>query len=179
MLEGNALDAMAMILNHRYQSADKTPLENWMACDYFSRQSCRASADFVPAMLRAAGKTKSEALENWNLTDEVLENLSRTEHLRWCAFHYVMGFSTIDGETYAQRCAQYKREVAETGRSSIRVGKDMERRLHACLIPWEQLDLLSAAENSVTGGSVDYKQMDKNNVLAVPDVLRAGCQMEL
>ena len=141
--------------------------------------SSRASADFAAALLHSAGVSVSDALEHWDPQGELLENLAKTEHLRWCAFHYVMGFATIDGETYAQRCAQYKREVAETGRSSIRVGKDMKRRLHACLIPWEQLDLLSAAENSVTGGSVDYKQLDKNNVLAVPDVLRAGSRMEL
>ena len=43
---------------------------------------------------------------------------------------------------------------------------------HACLIPWEALDGLSRRENEVTGGSVDYKAMDRNNVLAVPDILR-------
>ena len=175
------IDRMAMALNHSYCGENgRSAKENWLRCDYFNRLSSRASADFIPALLRAAGTTAEQAMAGeWQLTEEQLENLGRTEHLRWCAFHYVMGFATIDGETYAQRCAQYKREVAETGRSSIRVGKDMKRRLHACLIPWEQLDLLSAAENSVTGGSVDYKQLDKNNVLAVPDVLRAGNQMEL
>jgi hypothetical protein len=48
----------------------------------------------------------------------------------------------------------------------------VEKRKHACLIPWEALDGLSDRENSVTGGQVDYKQMDRNNILALPNVLK-------
>jgi hypothetical protein len=43
---------------------------------------------------------------------------------------------------------------------------------HACLIPWDDLDGLSRRENAVTGGSVDYKSLDTDNVLAMPDILR-------
>ena len=56
----------------------------------------------------------------------------------------------------------------------IRIGKNLAAKTHACLIDWEDLDALSARENEVTGGQVDYKAMDINNVLAVPEVLRAG-----
>ena len=90
-----------------------------------------------------------------------------------------MGFDTMDQETYARRCRQYQKEVAENGQSTLRIGKDMSLRLHACLIPWERLDDLSAAENAVTGGNIDYKAMDRNNVLAVPEVLSAGLQAGL
>ena len=38
--------------------------------------------------------------------------------------------------------------------------------------PWDQLDALSQRENAVTGGQVDYKAMDRDNVLAMPDILR-------
>lgn len=43
---------------------------------------------------------------------------------------------------------------------------------HACLTPWEALGDLSGRENRVTGGDVDYKALDRNNVLAVPELLR-------
>ena len=43
---------------------------------------------------------------------------------------------------------------------------------HAGLIPWEALDDLSRRENEITGGTVNYKALDTNNVLAVPDMLR-------
>ena len=31
----------------------------------------------------------------WPPEGELLENLSRTEHLRWCAFHSVMGYDYV------------------------------------------------------------------------------------
>lgn len=170
------MDQMAMALNQHYCGDNgHTPEENWMLCDYFSRMSNRASADFIPALLRAAGKTPSQALAGeWDLPPSLLENLSRTEHLRWCAFHYVMGYDVMDEETFSLRCRQYQAQVASEGQSSLRIGKDSSRRLHACLIPWEQLDELSAAENAVTGRNVDYKALDRSNVLALPEVLSAG-----
>ena len=72
-------------------------------------------------------------------------------------------------EIWEQRAARY-REGAE---KNFRISRDPDRRLQACLIPWEELDDLSARENAVTGGRVDYKQMDRNNVLILSQVLRA------
>lgn len=158
------LDEMAMIFNHRYQSASgKTALQTWMECDYFSRQSCRAAADFVPAMLRAADKTGVNG--DWELTAAQTENLSKTEHIRWCAFHYCMGFTPMTDAEYAQRTEMYRQNPA------TRIGKNMVARTHACLIPWDNLDALSAKENAITGKNVDYKTMDTDNVLAIPQLL--------
>lgn len=44
--------------------------------------------------------------------------------------------------------------------------------------PREEPDAVSDAENAVTGGGVDDKQLDKNNVPAVPEALRAGRELE-
>ena len=66
------------------------------------------------------------------------------------------------------RAGQYRRgEIT-------RVCKNSEAMTHACLVPWEDLDALSARESEITGVRVDYKAMDRNNVLAVPDILRAA-----
>lgn len=174
-LDLERIDRMAMAINHIYCNAPgNTPPENWMRCDYFSRMSSRAAADFYPAVLRAAGKTMQQVEEgDWPPQGETLENLAITEHLRWCAFHYAMGFSLMDGKEYARRVEEYRTERAMKGASSLRIGKDVAGRKHACLIPWEELDALSAQENAITGGQVDYKQMDRNNILALPDILRA------
>ena len=59
-----------------------------------------------------------------------------------------------------------------------RIAKDPETRTHACLIPREELDELSVRENEITGGSVDYKQYDIQNVLALPKLLRAEEERE-
>lgn len=161
------LDARAMILNHRYQqNSQNTPLENWMVCDYFSRQSCRASADFIPAMLRAAGTQAAR----WDLTDAQLENLSITEHLRWCAFHYCMGFSPMSDAEFAARAETYLQQK-QAGQKPLRIGKNMAARTHACLVSWDELDILSEKEAKVTGNYVNYKAMDTDNVLAIPQLL--------
>ena len=172
----NNLDWTAMILNHRYHAqSDKTALQNWMDCDYFSRQSCRAAADFVPAMLRAAEKAPDQAAGgDWSLTEAQKENLSKTEHLRWCAFHYCMGFSPMSAQEFDTRAAAYRRQIEQDGKASIRIGKNMPGRTHACLVPWDELDRLSEKEAAVTGKYVDYKAMDTENVLSIPQLLQSA-----
>ena len=167
VLCSHKLDEKAMIFNHKYHSdSGKTALQTWMECDYFSRQSCRAAADFVPAMLRAAGKTGIDG--DWELTDSQIENLSKTEHLRWCAFHYCMGFRPMSDAEFHERTEAYRQ-----GKSN-RIGKNMAGRTHACLVPWEDLDALSAKESAITGKKIDYKAMDTDNVLAIPQLLHTN-----
>lgn len=158
------IDSVATQLNHRYCNNDNTPQQNWARCDWFSRMSSRASADFMPSMAVIA---RQNPAQQWALTDAQLENLGITEHQRWMAFHFVMGYEKMPAEVYDQREQQYISEKSLYGTGKIRVGKDTVARQHACLIPWEELDALSRRENAITGGNVDYKQSDKNNVLAI------------
>ena len=168
-LEGidvRSMDRGAMILNHSYCHGP-SPQADWRDCDPFSRASCRASFDFFPAFLHAAGVSREDVLAgHWPPRPEVLENLARTEHLRWCAFHLAMGYAPMSDEEFDRRAELYRRGEL------TRVAKDARRMTHACLTPWEALDELSGRENRVTGGDVDYKALDRNNVLAVPELLR-------
>ena len=172
LLCSDTIDRMAMVLNQSYCGSG-TLRENWLNCDYFSRMSSRASADFAVSLLHSAGVSISEALERWEPQGELLENLAKTEHLRWCAFHYSMGFRPMSQEEFHHRAEVYRREAADTGVGKIRISKDLNQRIHACLVPWDQLDALSARENAITGKNTDYKEMDRNNVRAIPNVLRA------
>ena len=172
LLCSDTIDRMAMVLNQSYCGSG-TLHENWLNCDYFSRMSSRASADFAGSLLHSAGVSINEALERWEPQGELLENLAKTEHLRWCAFHYSMGFRSMRQEEFQRRAEVYRQELAETGVGKIRISKDLNQRIHACLVPWEQLDELSARENAITGKNTDYKEMDRNNVRAIPNVLRA------
>ena len=99
-----------------------------------------------------------------------MEHLAITEHERWCAFHYCMGFAPMTQEEFAARCETYLAQKA-AGEKPLRIGKDLNARIHACLIDWDALDTLSQKENAVTGGRVDYKQMDRDNVLTLPLIL--------
>ncbi len=161
-----AMDRTAMILNHVY-CGGASPEADWRHCDAFSRASCRAAVDFFPAFLKAANVTPAEATSGkWPPAPNVLENLCRTEHLRWCAFYLAMGYRPMSEAELTNRCEQYRRgEIT-------RIAKNADDLTHTCLAPWERLDALSRRENAVTGGQVDYKAMDRNNVLAMPDILR-------
>lgn len=177
LLNMRQLDLLAMALNHQYQQQpDRTPLQTWLECDYFSRQSSRASADFAEAMVYASGK---EDPTQWTLTDAQLLNLSKTEHLRWCAFHYCMGFYPMRDEEFDHRAAEYTRQLAENGKATIRITKNMVGRSHACLIPWEELPKLDKKEEAVTGRKVNYQNMDTQNVLMIPKLYQLASEDSL
>ena len=84
-------------------------------------------------------KDAEDALDadSWqNKSPELLENLGITEHLRWCAFHYSMGFVGMPEEVLRARGRRYQAEVAEKGSSRFRITKDLPHRMHACLCSW-------------------------------------------
>ncbi len=170
----NKLDSMAMGLNHYYSNNDKSAEENWNNCDYFSRMSSRASADFIPSMVKLAGRTLETAPQDWNLTPQQLENMAKTEHLRWCAFHYIMGYEPMPMETYLERINQYLAEKEEKGYSNLRFGKDNVTHQHICLVPWDELDRLSEIEIRLAGKNQNYKAADVNNVLAIPKLIASA-----
>ena len=175
ILCGDALNEKAKVINHQYHLGEgRTPEEDWRDCDHFSRLSCQASADFSDAILAAAGTDEAAVLREGFAPDEAtVDALGEMEHLRWCAFHYAMGYEPMPRETWAARARRYQAEVAERGNSALQIGKDAQNRLHACLIPYRDLDELSARENEITGGHRDYKQLDRDIVSMIPAMLNA------
>lgn len=169
ILCSDEIDKMAMVLNQSYQRTGDM-VENWKKCSYFDRMSSRAAADFYDALLYCASVTREEAMENWDPQGQLLENLAASEHLRWNAFHYSMGFRPMTQEEFRERCDNY--EAARKENPGYRITKDVQKRIHACMIPWEQLDDYSAKENAVTGNSADYAENDRNNVRALGKLLR-------
>ena len=180
VLSMEKMDELAMLVNSHYQAdPNKTPREHWLCCDYFSRMSCRATADFIPAMLRMAGTTEEQVRTNeWVLTAQQLENMSRTEHLRWCAFHFCMGFAPMTAQEYDARAELYRQQKA-AGETPLRIGKNMQSRTHACLVDWDELDALSLRESSLTGRAIDYKSMDTANVRLIPALIQARRKAEV
>ena len=172
-LSARDADRGAIILNASYDSSPRSDWEKWVSCDSFSKMSSRASADFFPAFLRAAGVSREQVLsEGWNLTEEQKRNLGETEHLRWCAFHYAMGYTAMSREQFEKNALKWAQCQKDGVPCPIRISKDARARRHACLVPWEELDVLSERENALTGRETDYQQMDINNVLAVPKLLQ-------
>lgn len=173
-LSAKETDRLAILLNSTYDSSDRSDWEKWMACDSFGKMSSRASADFIPAFIRISGSSREEILSGtWNPDESLRQVLGQTEHLRWCAFHYAMGYVRMSRMEFEANIEAYTRLKAEGKQPGFRISKNPGERKHACLIPWEDLDALSEEENRVTGRNVDYKQVDINNVLALPKLLLA------
>ena len=173
-LSAKDADRLAILLNSTYDGSDRSDWEKWMACDSFGKMSSRASADFIPAFIRISGSSREKILAgNWNPDSSLQQVLGETEHLRWCAFHYAMGYVPMSRMEFEANIEAFSRLKAEGKQPKFRISKNPEERKHACLIPWEELDTLSEEENRATGRNVDYKQIDINNVLALPKLLRA------
>ena len=166
ILYGGTMDEFAMKINHYYCGPDGSEKEQWFSSDYFSRMSCRASADFLSAYLfRLCGNQSIE------ISDKKMENMSITEHLRWCGFHYSMGYTKMSDEVWEKRAEEYRKEIALGGKGRTRISKDTADKRHACLVSWDELDALSAKESAVTGKDTDYKQMDRDNIKVVLKLL--------
>ena len=170
------LDRMAMEINRAYYGGSaETAEELWKHCDYFSRMSCRASATFHPAVLRAAGTDREHVLSGgWHPEGELRETLGQLEHDRWCAFHRMMGYRLMPKEIFEDRGRQY-----QAGTLDGKIGKDTHHRLHACLIPWEELPQLGREEEKWTGILINYQNMDLSNIDMIPGVLRAAEENEV
>ena len=165
-LDVREMDRAAIALNHVFRGGPSAE-EDWKTSTPLSRISCRAAVAFIPGHLHAAGISPEEAMAGkWPPSSEVLENLSRTEHLRWCSFYLSMGYTPMEEPEFRQRCESYRR--GEIGN----ITNNVARAAHARLIPWEELDGLSRQVSAVTGKTVDYKGVDRSGVLAIPDVLR-------
>ena len=72
----------------------------------------------------------------------------------------------MDIETFKSRAA-----LLETD-PKARISKDSEKKLHVCLVDWEELDEISEIESRLTGKKVDYKQRDRDNVIVLEKLLR-------
>lgn len=176
---GGAMDEIAKQINHHYLGNQGSADQNWMNCDYYSRMSSRASADYLSALFKKLGiKDKND------LNPKTLENLAKSEHQRWCAFHYSMEFCGMSREEWNKRAEDYVskleawRQSGEGDAPRLSVGKDMVLRHHACLIDWDALDELSERENELrqrTGNpkTVDYKEMDREAVLTVLEIKKS------
>ncbi len=173
-LSAEDADRGAILLNASYDSSGRSDWEKWVGCDSFSKMSSRASADFSPAYIRASSSSREELLAgNWHPSEQMLRNLGETEHLRWNAFHFAMGYRPMSEEEFASNARRWIKCREEGRPCRFKISKNSEGRTHACLIGWDELNELSARESEITGRRIDYQQTDINNVLALPKLLRA------
>lgn len=170
LLYSGELDKYAIELNHRYVGG-KDGNEDWKNCAYFDRMSSRASVDYLMPLI--------SKIKKGDLTQEQRENLAKSEHLRWCAFHYTSGFRAMSRDEFVGRIEARQNEIREHGVSRIKLTKDLQSRKHVCLVDWDELDEISRLENSLTQGHRDYKELDRANIDMVVELMKNSEQGKL
>ena len=138
----------------KYKEKYHNKEECWKNIDAYGRLSNRAAADFSKSFLKILNIDKKDITTKIDsLSMEEKETLAKTEHLRWCAYEYLLGFTKMS------------RDVHKEFGDRI----DKERKLQACLVDWDELDEVSKVQNSFgKGENRDFKLADINNV----DVLK-------
>lgn len=115
---GTRLHAYAKRINlryaHLYEGVEETDEEKemqWQALNTFTRYSNISAADYHDVRRKMMGGQP--------LTEQELELLAELEHIRWCRYHFLNNWQ------YGQ---------PENGKA-----KDPEKRIHRCLVAYEQL----------------------------------------
>ncbi|MCL2664480.1 MAG: NAD-binding protein [Defluviitaleaceae bacterium] len=173
-------DLMAKAVNNAY--AEMYGGKPWHELDWFLQESNRASADFIPAMLKLARLKESDLDIKDTLTDNpnLEEILAQTEHLRWMAFHAAMGYNPINTDEMRRRFENYPGEK-NTREHLDFCRRDTKARLHACLVPWDKLDGVRDTYRELAGkaGNVkeqkrDFKDNDRDIVKNIPKFIKAA-----
>lgn len=121
----------------------------WRECSAYGKNSSISAAEFYRTILKIAGKNISEDVAYYinNLPKSQKDILGELEHNRWSAYLLTEGYRVMPYDE-------------NNGKS-----KDEEKMLHACLIPWEDLDELNNKIEKKTGESPRYKEKDLKNIL--------------
>jgi hypothetical protein len=167
-------DSMAREVNRVYSNGGQL----WHELEWFKQESNRASADFIPAMLKLASIDRDKVPEEGPLVkdnDPLAETLAQTEHLRWNAFHAAMGYRPISIEEMNRRFDEYKgdEDRLEFAR------RDSKARLQVCLVHWDELDKISEAYRElerIAGKEPkrDFKNNDRDIIKNIPLFLKAA-----
>jgi len=168
----------------RAQAVNKVYDENthWHELNWFTQESNRAAADFIPAMLKLAKLSEEEAMNRKTLTndDNFKKILAQTEHLRWNAFHAAMGYRPISVKEMIQRFDKYTGE-RDTKDHLTFCRRDEKYRLHVCLVPWEELEKINEAyhklacrTNVLKEQNRDFMENDLNIIVNIPKFLEVA-----
>ena len=169
------IDAQAMMVNAVYcgrENAEFAEIQRlWYKLPWLSKESSRASADSIDAMLHLVGISREEAAMRSQLTDdkELTEILAETEHKRWNGFHAAMGYRAMPLDEMRRR-----RKLGMTPKDCTR---DYEQKMHICLVPWDRLDAVTDAYNALWADGEDrkdYKNLDREIVKYIPLFVKAS-----
>ncbi|NVO20246.1 MAG: hypothetical protein HXX13_11125 [Bacteroidetes bacterium] len=133
---GEILEKQAKAV-HDYYNAQNPPdqFRAWSHLLRIEQLSNISVAEHIDTLLYLIGLEKKD-VRNFEteeqfikkLNPETLENLAKTEHLRWNVHQFLNGWDTL--------------EIADIPENAIN-NKIKDRKLHACLVSWEDLALIN------------------------------------
>lgn len=157
---GEILEKQAKAV-HDYYNAQNPPAQfrAWSNLLRIEQLSNLSVAEHIDKMLALMGLEKGD-IEKFGSQDQflnklnadIIENLAKTEHLRWNAHHFLNGWNTLELS-----------EIPE----NVSYNKIKERKLHACLVSWESLSLVN---NRFPGK--DFYRYDREIVLRTYDLVK-------
>ncbi len=146
------------LVNDYYNSTkkDSMKIKNWIGMSNFEKGSNISVGDFNYTFVKLIGRenfakfNSTQDFEQWLLENpKKFDVLARTEHLRWNAYLFSNGWDVMPLES----------EI-------MPFNKDESKKLHTCLVPFDELDAVSAMFNE------DYKKYDADNVKIVYDIFK-------
>ena len=162
IIVNDAIAAQA-VATHSFYNAQKTPenQEKWRTLSSHKQQSNVSVSLHIPTKLALMGltsdtlsqfATKEAYLTFLRSNQERYDNLARTEHLRWNAFHYVRGWQrwTLNDENKKK-------------------SSDEIKKLHICLVEWDDLPPLDIHQSQKVGTYQGYDYLNSDGVWEVED----------
>lgn len=148
MMIHEKLDRMAAAVHMYYQiyygASEEQARESWHSAKIFEKESSRSLALHLPSKLYSMGYRMEEGGDTSGFSqylkqhETLVKNLAFGEHLRWETFFFARGWTAFGAEL-------------PDGKN-----KDLERKRHACLVPWEELKKVGEKYQ------VDYQYLDEH-----------------
>ncbi len=137
----------------------------WRNLSSLKQQSNVSVSEHIPTKMALMGLSE-EGLHKFKTNEEYkgfvsgnterYDNLARTEHLRWNAFHYARGWQQW------QLCPENG-----AGKSS----GDENRKLHICLVEWDALAPLDTHQGQAVGTYQGYDYDNSDNIWETLNIL--------
>jgi hypothetical protein len=132
---------------------------SWDKLDKIKMESNISCAEHIFTKLALIGLTVEQvlALKDENdflrvLTEKRLLNLAKGEHSHWNALYFANGWNTW--------------ELEDTG-ETIEQNKDSTRKLHACLVSWNDIEKVNNYFSQKLHSSINYYESDYKTVTSI------------
>ncbi len=160
IIVNDALAAQAVATHNFYNAQKPTAKQQaWRTLSSHKQQSNISVSLHTSTKLALMGLTTESLKEQFATNEEYLsflrsnqeryDNLARTEHLRWNAFHFVRGWRKWD--------------LSEENSAGKPTG-DEKNKLHICLVDWNSLDVLDTHQGQEVGIYKGYDYDNSDNI---------------